>query len=201
MSRPLIAILRGIAPSEAEGAAAALIEAGISWIEVPLNSPSPLDSIGAMAKAHGGDAMIGAGTVLTAKDAKTAHRAGAQFAVSPNCRKRVIKATRSLGMNSWPGILTPTEAFDALRWGATGLKVFPAFLMGIQGLEALRAVLPPSAQVYMVGGVGPENFAEWVAAGASGFGLGSSLYKPGMGIAEISSRARDAVKAYDEAVA
>ncbi|MDJ0626750.1 MAG: 2-dehydro-3-deoxy-6-phosphogalactonate aldolase [Rhodobacter sp.] len=201
MTRPLIAILRGIEPREAAATAAALIDAGIAIIEVPLNSPDPLDSIEAMVQAHGQHALIGAGTVLTAEEVAHVHRVGGRIVVSPNCRERVIDATRTLGMQSWPGVLTPTECFDALRWGATGLKVFPAFQMGTDGLKAVRAVLPPETQIYMVGGVGPDTFAEWLRAGADGFGLGTSLYKPGLGIDDIAARARDTVAAYDEAAA
>lgn len=201
MTRPLIAILRGIEPREATAAAAALIDAGITTIEVPLNSPEPLDSIEAMVEAHRKDALIGAGTVLTAEQVAHVYRVGGKLVVSPNCHKPVIAATTNLGMQSWPGVLTPTDCFSALRWGATGLKVFPAFLMGTEGLKAIRAVLPLETQIYMVGGVGPENFADWMKAGANGFGLGSSLYRPGDSTADIAERARDIVAAFDEAAA
>ena len=198
MSRPLIAILRGIDRSEAADVAATLIDAGIDRIEVPLNSPDPFESIARMAQAHGKHALIGAGTVLTAKQAKRVHKAGGKLVVSPNVDKSVVKATKSLGMQSFPGVLTPTECFNALKWGSDGLKVFPAFQMGQDGLKALRAVLPSETQVYMVGGVGPENFADWLKAGANGFGLGSFLYKPGDTVADIAAKARDTVAAWDE---
>ncbi|MBM9593649.1 2-dehydro-3-deoxy-6-phosphogalactonate aldolase [Roseitranquillus sediminis] len=198
--RPLVAILRGVEPSEATGIARALVEAGITWIEVPLNSPSPLDSIAAMAQALP-DALIGAGTVLWPEEVAQVAAAGGRLVVSPDCDADVIQATRRLGMVSVPGVLTPSECFRALKLGADGLKVFPAFRMGRDGLKALRAVLPPEAQVYMVGGVGPADFGDWVAAGASGFGLGSSLYAPGDTAADVASRAREAVAAWDEAAA
>ena len=201
MSRPLIAILRGIERREAVDICAALIDAGIDRIEVPLNSPDPFETIGRMTAAHGDHALIGAGTVLTAKQVAKVYRAGGKLIVSPNCMKSVIKATKSLKMQSFPGVLTPTECFDALRWGADGLKVFPAFQMGQEGLKALRAVLPVETQVYMVGGVGPENFADWLKAGANGFGLGSFLYKPGDSVEDVAAKARDVVAAWDEVAA
>ncbi|MGI9389463.1 MAG: 2-dehydro-3-deoxy-6-phosphogalactonate aldolase [Boseongicola sp.] len=201
MSRPLIAILRGIERREAVGVAEVLIDAGIDRIEVPLNSPDPFKSIGRMVEAHKDHAAIGAGTVLTAEQVAHVYRVGGSLVVSPNCEKTVIKATKTLGMRSFPGVLTPTECFDALKWGADGLKIFPAFLMGTEGLKALRAVLPADTQVYMVGGVGPDNFGEWLSAGANGFGLGSFLYKPGDSIADITAKARDVVAAWDEVAA
>ena len=201
MSRPLIAILRGIDRREAAEVAGALIDAGIDRIEVPLNSPSPFDSIERMVEAHGENALIGAGTVLSPEQVAHVYRVGGRLVVSPNAHEATIKATKTLGMQSFPGVLTPTECFDALRWGADGLKVFPAFQMGQEGLKALRAVLPAETQVYMVGGVGPENFGDWLKAGANGFGLGSFLYKPGDTAAEIGAKARDIVAAWDELTA
>ena len=197
MSRPLIAILRGIDPDEAVAVAETLLEAGIDRIEVPLNSPSPFSSIEAMVKAVGDRALIGAGTVLTAEDVTRVKEAGGALVVSPNCDEDVISATKALDMQSFPGVLTPSECFAALKYGADGLKVFPAFQMGTEGLMALRAVLPAETQVYMVGGVGPENFGDWLRAGANGFGLGSSLYKPGMALSEIAAKAKASVAAWE----
>ncbi|WP_415403773.1 2-dehydro-3-deoxy-6-phosphogalactonate aldolase [Tateyamaria sp. SN3-11] len=197
MSREIIAILRGITPAEALPVADALMDAGITRIEVPLNSPDAFDSIGQMLDKHGDAAMIGAGTVLDVTDVDRLHQMGAHMVVSPDANASVIVATKQAGMLSFPGVMTPTECFAALYAGADGLKLFPASLLGIEGLKAIGAVLPKGTKTYAVGGVGPANFTEWFAAGITGFGIGSALYKPGMSVADVASRAADMVAAYD----
>jgi 2-dehydro-3-deoxyphosphogalactonate aldolase len=196
MRQGLIAILRGLDPESSTAIAEALIEAGIGRIEVPLNSPEPLESIRRLARAFPA-AEIGAGTVLTEADVRAVREVGGRLVVSPNADPAVIRETKACGMASIPGIFTATEAFAALAAGADALKLFPAFLIGPAGLAALRAVLPPTVPVLAVGGVGPEDFAAWRAAGASGFGIGSALYRPGMARAEVAARAREIVAAFD----
>lgn len=197
MSRNLIAILRGVLPDEAEAIGAALIGAGIDRIEVPLNSPDPLDSIERLAKAFGDHAQIGAGTVLTASDVRAVADRGGRLIVSPNADADVIAETKRLGLASFPGVYTASECFAALKAGADGLKIFPAFQMGSKGLKALRDVLPKTTQVYAVGGVGAADFAEWRGAGADGFGIGGALFKPGATATEVSANAQQLVAAYD----
>lgn len=197
--RPLIAILRGITPLEAEAHAAALIEAGIGMLEVPLNSPDPWDSI-ARILARFPKALVGAGTVLTVNEVSRLADMGARLVVSPNADPAVIRATRAAGLQSWPGVFTPTECFQALAAGATGLKMFPASLIGPEGLRAIRAVLPPEVPCYAVGGAGPANFDDWIRAGAAGFGLGTALYRPGQSPRQTAEAARDIVTAFDAAI-
>ena len=197
MSRPIIAILRGVQPAEAVAIAGVILAAGIDKIEVPLNSPLPLESISAIVKAYGDRALIGAGTVLTIAQVQQVRVAGGKLAVSPNCDPAVITATIAAGMQSWPGIFTPSEAFTALQAGATGLKLFPGDMAGPKGLKAMRAILPTGTQVYAVGGAGPENFVEWVAASANGFGLGSAIYKPGDTPETVAAKAQAIVAAFD----
>ncbi|RCK45502.1 2-dehydro-3-deoxy-6-phosphogalactonate aldolase [Thalassospira profundimaris] len=195
--RRLIAILRGVKPSEAVDMVRALVDAGITMIEVPLNSPEPLKSIAAMKDAVGDAALIGAGTVLTVNDVANVKEAGGEFVVSPNCDIEVIAKTKELGMGSWPGVLTPTECFAAIKAGADGLKIFPASIIGAEGIKAMRAVLPANMPVYAVGGVGPDDFSVYAKAGCDGFGLGSGIYKPGMSVAEVSDAAVRYVNAHD----
>ena len=195
--RSLIAILRGVTPDEAADMARALVAAGITMIEVPLNSPEPLKSITAMKEAVGDAAMIGAGTVLTPDDVANVKAANGEFVVSPNCDTDVIKKTKELGMGSWPGVLTPTECFAAIKAGADGLKIFPASIIGADGIKAMRAVLPKETPVYAVGGVGPDDFATYAKAGCDGFGLGSGIFKPGMTVDDVSNAAVAYVTAHD----
>jgi 2-dehydro-3-deoxyphosphogalactonate aldolase len=195
--RHIIAILRGLKPEDAVETCTALVDAGITMIEVPLNSPEPFKSIGLAAQALDGRAEIGAGTVLTVGDADKVHAAGGRFVVSPDCNPEVIGKTKALGMGSYPGVFTPTEAFAAIRAGADGLKFFPCDLIGPVGIRAMKAVLPPEMAVYAVGGANPDNFADFFAAGCTGFGLGSYLFKPGMSAQDVGARAARAVAAYD----
>jgi 2-dehydro-3-deoxyphosphogalactonate aldolase len=176
---PLIAILRGLTPAEALPIGQALVSAGWALIEVPLNSPQPLDSIAAMVSAFP-QAMVGAGTVLTPSDVRNVHAAGGKLIVSPHFNPAVVREAVRLGLVCLPGVMTATEAFAALDAGAAGLKMFPAEMATPVVIKALRAVLPASTVVMPVGGITPESMAAYLNAGANGFGIGSALYKPGM---------------------
>ena len=184
---PLVAILRGVTPDEVEGVGETLIDAGFAMIEVPLNSPDPLLSIERLARRFGGDALIGAGTVLTVSQVRSVADAGGELIVSPNTDVAVIEAAVAANLVSLPGYATPTEAFAALAAGASGLKLFPAEATSPAVLKALLAVLPGGTDIFAVGGITPDNMAQWRDAGAAGFGIGSALFKPG--------KAREAVAA------
>lgn len=177
---PLIAILRGVTPDEVVAIGRVLVEAGFRLIEVPLNSPDPIESIRRLAAALGNAATVGGGTVLSADDVAQVAAAGGSLVVSPNMQPDVITATRAAGMLSGPGVCTPTEAFAAIEAGADFLKLFPAEQLGPAAIKAWRAVLPQPIPLVPVGGITPESMASWRAAGATGFGLGSAVYKPGM---------------------
>ena len=192
---PLVAILRGLKPAEALAIGEALVEAGFRLIEVPLNSPQPLASI-ALLRRRFPQAMIGAGTVLTAADARDVAAAGGELVVAPNFDRDVVAETLRLGMTSLPGIMTPTEAFAALGAGAHGLKLFPAELASPAVVRALLAVLPKGTPLIPVGGIGADNLAVWRTAGAAGFGLGSSLYRPGDDAATVRVKAAAIVSAF-----
>ncbi len=186
---PLVAVLRGLTPGEAEAVGDALVDAGFTLLEVPLNSPDPLVSIAAMAKRYAGRAIVGAGTVLTTGDVAAVADAGGELIVSPNTDPAVIRAAVARGLISLPGYYTPSEAFAALAAGAHGLKLFPAEGVAPAFLKAQRAVLPKATKVLAVGGITPDTMPAWHAAGADGFGLGSNLYRAGKSAADV---ARDA---------
>lgn len=200
MKRPLIAILRGIKPEETAEIVGALIETGFTAIEIPLNSPEPFRSIKIAAKMAPADCLIGAGTVLTVEDVDRLDGAGGKLLVTPNVEPAVISRARDKGMVTMPGVFTATEALSAARAGATGLKFFPAGVLGASGISAIRAVLPPELVIAAVGGVSDKNFADYTKAGILAFGLGTSLYKPGMTAAEVAERAKATIYAYDEAI-
>ncbi|MBN8746238.1 2-dehydro-3-deoxy-6-phosphogalactonate aldolase [Xylophilus ampelinus] len=192
---PLVAILRGLTPAEAEPVGDALVGAGFRLLEVPLNSPEPLASI-ALLRRRFPDALVGAGTVLDAAQVRAVHDAGGELIVAPNFDAAVVAEARRLGMVSLPGVMTPTEAFGALAAGATGLKLFPAELASPAVVKALLAVLPRGTALMPVGGISQDNMQPWRDAGAAGFGIGSSLYKPGRSAAAVAADAIKFVAAY-----
>lgn len=200
MTRNLVAILRGVTPDEVEEIGDALVGAGITTIEVPLNSPEPLKSIGRLARCFGSRALIGAGTVLSPQEVDNVLDVGGTLVVSPNCDPAVIARTLEHKMVSMPGVFTATECFQAIAAGARTLKLFPGSMAGPEGLKALRAVMPSDVDLYAVGGASPDNLKDWVAAGAAGFGIGTSLFKPGMTAGDVADRAAALVAAYDGAM-
>ncbi|WP_315700746.1 MULTISPECIES: 2-dehydro-3-deoxy-6-phosphogalactonate aldolase [unclassified Bradyrhizobium] len=201
VKRSLVAILRGIKPEEAEAIVGVLIESGFELIEVPLNSPDPFVSIERLCKRFGSDVFIGAGTVLSAADCARLADVGGRLMVSPNVDPDVLATAGARGLVTMPGVFSPTEAFLALRSGASALKFFPASVLGPSGISAQLAVLPKGVVVGAVGGVSDKNLSDYAAAGVRAFGLGSSLYKPGMTAAQVRDTALASVRAYDAAMA
>lgn len=193
---PLVAILRGLEPERAVAVGEVLVEAGFDIIEVPLNSPDPLASIAALVDALGHRALVGAGTVLAEAEVDTLAAIGAGLVVSPNCNPAVIRRTAALSMVSLPGCFTPTEMFAALEAGASGLKLFPAEAASPAVVRAVRAVLPPQVPLLAVGGIGAANMGDYLAAGATGFGIGGSLFRPSKPLADIAADARAIVAAF-----
>jgi 2-dehydro-3-deoxyphosphogalactonate aldolase len=185
----MVAILRGLTPQRAAETGAALVTAGFRIIEVPLNSPEPLQTIETLARQHA-DCLVGAGTVLTPAEVDRVHAAGGRLVVAPNCDAEVISRALALDMRVMPGVATATEAFTAIRAGATELKLFPASTYGQAHLRALKSVLPKQAKVYPVGGVGSQDIAGWLASGADGFGFGGELFKPAYTLADVAARAK-----------
>lgn len=196
LRRGLVAILRGLRPDEALDIGQALYDTGFEAIEVPLNSPDPLRSIELLAKALPG-ALVGAGTVVDPQDVARLADSGGRLLVSPNVDERVLARAAEYGMVTMPGVFTATEAFLALRCGASALKFFPASALGPEGIAALRAVLPKETVVGAVGGVSEDNFAGYIKSGVNAFGIGGSLYRPGVDAATVAERARRMVTAWD----
>lgn len=194
---PLIAILRGLVPARAAQTAQVLVSAGFNVIEVPLNRDGALEAISIVRRTVGDDIIVGAGTVLTADHARAAHAAGAELLVSPNLSSAMMEEGQRLGCGLIPGVMTPTEAFAALSMGAHALKLFPGEVIGPPGLRALRAVLPEATQIYPVGGVSARSLQDWYDAGADGFGIGSSLFKPEFTDDEIGLNALSLIEAWD----
>jgi 2-dehydro-3-deoxyphosphogalactonate aldolase len=195
----IIAILRGVTPDEVVAVSQTLYDAGIRVVEVPLNSPEPFTSIEKLSKAFADKMVVGAGTVLTVQDVNLLKAHGGQISVSPDCNEAVIARAKELGMEPLPGVFTPTEAFSAIRAGAKHLKLFPAEVASPATIKAWKAVLPKHVKIYAVGGVTPENMGDWLSAGASGFGIGSSIFKPGISMAKISESAHSLVSAWKRA--
>lgn len=187
---PLVAIIRGVTPGEANAIGDALYESGIRIIEVPLNSPEPLKSIELLAKKFGDGVLVGAGTVLDAADVQRVRDVGGRIIVSPDTNANIIAATAAAGLVASPGYFTPSEAFAAIRAGATALKLFPAEAAAPAVIKAHLAVIPKDVPIMVVGGVTPDTMRPWLDAGASGFGLGGGLYKPGQSVAETLEKAR-----------
>jgi 2-dehydro-3-deoxyphosphogalactonate aldolase len=200
MKRPLVAILRGIRPEETADIVSVLIDSGMTAIEIPLNSPEPFRSIEIAVKRAPAGTLIGAGTVLTIDDVARLHDVGGRLMVSPNVDPEIIAGARARGMVTMPGVFSPTEALLAAKSGASSLKFFPASVLGAAGITAIRAVLPADLMIAAVGGVSDTNFADYAKAGITAFGLGSSLYKPGMTAAQVADRAKATIEAYDRAV-
>jgi 2-dehydro-3-deoxyphosphogalactonate aldolase len=194
----LVAILRGVTPDDAVAVAEAVLDAGFDAVEVPYNSPEPLESIRRIRAAGPPDRRVGAGTVLTPDDVRRAADAGASLIVSPNTRADVVAETVRLGLGSYPGAATPTEAFAALDAGARAVKLFPSTTIGIDGMRAWASVLPPGTELVPVGGVDATNLAAWAAAGAAGAGVGTSLYRPGDAPATVGARAAELVRIWHD---
>jgi 2-dehydro-3-deoxyphosphogalactonate aldolase len=195
----IVAILRGVTPDEVVAVSQTLFDAGIRVVEVPLNSPEPFTSIEKLSKAFAEKMVVGAGTVLTVQDVHLLKAHGGQISVSPDCNPETISRAVELGLVPLPGVFTPTEAFAAIRAGAKHLKLFPAEVASPQTIKAWKAVLPKHVKIYAVGGVTPDNMGDWLSAGASGFGIGSSIFKPGISMAKISESAHSLVSAWKRA--
>jgi 2-dehydro-3-deoxyphosphogalactonate aldolase len=198
---PIVAILRGLTPNDAVAVGGALVDAGIRMIEVPLNSPEPLESIARLHDHFGRDALIGAGTVLTCEAVDAVQKAGGRLIVSPHADVQVIARAVQRGLEPLPGFLSATEAFSAIRAGATRLKLFPAGSLPRSYLKGMREVLPGNVEVWAVGGTGAHDLAEWLEAGARGIGVGGSLYKPGDSAQIVGQRAGALIEAWRAAKA
>lgn len=195
---PLVAILRGLVPAEAQAVGEALVESGFRTLEVPLNRPGALECIATLARTLPADAIVGGGTMLTVADVEAVHAAGGRLMVSPNCDLAVIRRAVELGMLCAPGVATPTEAFAALQAGAHALKLFPAEMVGHGGIKALKSVLPAGTDLWPVGGITPESMGPWKKAGATGFGIGSQLFAPGTSAADVLVRGCAYVQAWQQ---